>query len=175
MFDTMTLTKIIGAGCGALLVFLLGNWAAETIYEPGGGGDHGEETASYVIEVADAGGEGGGDDAPEVDFATVMASADAGKGERVFSKCKACHKLEDGANGTGPHLYGVVDREVASVPGFGYSGALKPVADVWTPENLSGFLESPKNFAPGTKMGFAGLRKVEDRANLIAYLDTIGG
>ncbi|APX89513.1 cytochrome c family protein [Brevirhabdus pacifica] len=173
MFDTMTLTKIIGAGCGALLVFLLGNWAAELIYEPAGG--HEGENASYVIEVADAGGEGGGEAAEEVDFAAVLAAADPGKGERVFSKCKACHKLEDGANGTGPHLYGVVDREVGSVPGFSYSGALKAVADVWSPEHLDGFLKNPKGYAPGTKMGFSGLKDVEDRANLIAYLGTIGG
>jgi cytochrome c len=172
MFDTMTLTKIIGAGCGALLIFLLGNWAGEAIYHVGGG--HGDEdVAAYVIEVEEE--ESAGEAEEVVDFATVLASADAGKGERVFSKCKACHALEDGANGTGPHLYAVVGREIGSVPGYGYSGALKEQADVWTPEHLDGFLANPKGWAPGTKMGFAGLRKIEDRANLIAYLETIGG
>ena len=87
---------------------------------------------------------------------------------------KACHKLEAGANGTGPHLYGVVDRTVAVEADYKYSGALVAVADVWTAENLNGFLENPKSYAPGTKMGFSGLKKETDRANLIAYLATIG-
>lgn len=169
MFDTMTLTKIVGGFCGTLLIFLLGGWAAELIYH---GGGHGDEQQAYVIETDE--GEG---DAPaeEVPFSEVFASADAGAGERVFGKCRACHQLEDGANAVGPHLYGLVGREVASVSGYSYSGALKPVADVWSPENLDGFLEDPRGWAPGTKMSFNGLAKVEDRANLIAYLQTIGG
>jgi cytochrome c len=172
MLDTMTLTKILGAFCGALLIFLLGNWAAETLYHVGsdGHGD-GEHSTGYVIEVAEAEPAGAVDEGPT--FAEIYASADADKGAKVFSKCKACHKLEDGANGTGPHLFGVVDRAVSSVDGYGYSGAMVAVAQVWTPENLNGFLESPKKYAPGTKMGFAGLRKPEDRANIIAYLATI--
>lgn len=171
MLDTMTLTKTLGAFCGALLVFLLGNWAAETLYSMGGG--HGDEHAQgYVIETASSEAPAEEEEAAP-DFGEVFASADPGKGERVFNKCRACHKLEDGANGTGPHLYGVVGRDVGSVDGFGYSGALVEVADVWTPENLSGFLENPSNYAPGTKMGFAGLRDIEDRANVIAYLQSV--
>lgn len=171
MFDTMTLTKIVGGVCGTLLVFLLGKWAAESLYHVGGG--HGEHAAAYVIDTGED--ESAGEEVAEVDFAELLASADAGKGERVFGKCRACHKLEDGANATGPHLYDIVGREVAAVDGFGYSGALSEAADVWTPENLDAFLENPKGFAPGTSMGFAGLRKVEERADLIAYLQTIGG
>ncbi|SFB00859.1 cytochrome c [Poseidonocella pacifica] len=171
MFDTMTMTKAVGAFCGAFLVFLLGKWAAEELYHVGGG--HGEEHAQgYVIET-------GAEEAEpeqEVDFAELLANADAGSGERVFGKCRACHKLEDGANAVGPHLYGVVGREVASVDGFNYSGALaESPADVWSPENLQAFLENPKGYAPGTAMSFNGLPKVEDRANVIAYLETIGG
>ena len=176
MFDTMTLTKIVGGVCGSLLVFLLGNWAAESLYTVGGGG-HGKDdhhAAGYVIE-------GGGDDeggAAEEDgptFAELLASADPGKGERVFNKCKACHKLEDGANATGPHLYGVVGRAIGGVDGFGYSGALDQVGDAWSPENLNAFLANPRGTASGTSMSFSGLKKDEDRANLIAYLQTIGG
>lgn len=170
MLDTMTLTKTVGAFCGALLVFLLGNWAAELLYDMGGG--HGEDHAQgYVIETAAS-------DAPveeeeaAPDFGAVFASADVGKGERVFNKCRACHKIEDGANGTGPHLYDVVGRDVGSVGDFGYSGALSEAADVWTPENLNGFLENPSGYAPGTTMGFAGLNDIEDRANVIAYLQS---
>ncbi len=175
MFDTMTITKVVGALCGALLVFLLGGWAAETLYHTGPKG-HGDDHAqqAYVIEVE------GGDDAGAAEeegpsLEELLAAADVDKGAKVFSKCKACHKLDDGANGTGPHLFGVVDRAVDSVPGFNYSGALIAVADTWSNENLDGFLANPRSFAPGTKMSFSGLKKATDRANLIAYLATIGG
>lgn len=167
--DTMTSTKILGGFCGAFLIFLLGKWAAEVIYHTGGG--HGDGQQAYVIDTGEADGGGEAEEGP--DFAELLASADPAKGERVYGKCRACHKVEDGANGTGPHLYGVVGRDVGSVDGFGYSGSLVAVADVWTPENLDGFLADPKGYAPGTKMSFAGLKKVEDRANLIAWLDAL--
>lgn len=173
MFDTMTFTKILGAGCGALLLFLLGNWGAELIYHGGGGHGDEEHAQGYKIEVASAA--EAATDEPEVDFAELLAAADVGKGEKVFSKCKACHKLEDGANGTGPHLWAIVDRPIAAVDGFGYSDVLAGNSEAWTAENLDGFLENPKGWAPGTKMGFAGLKKPTDRANIIAYLQTIGG
>lgn len=169
----MTLTKATGAVCGSLLVFLLGGWAAESIYSMGDG--HGEGHAQgYVVDT----GEG---DAAEVvedtgpDLVALFAAADADKGERVFNKCKACHALEQGANGVGPYLYNVVGRKVDSAEGYGYSGALEKVADVWTAEHLFGFLENPAGYAPGTAMGFAGLGKAEDRVNVIAYLDGIDG
>ena len=171
MLDTMTMTKIGGALCGALLIFLLGNWVAESLYSMEGGHD-GEHTQAYVIDTGASESTGGAaEEGP--DFVTVLASADVEKGAKVFGKCKACHKLEAGANGTGPTLHAVVGRAVDSVAGFGYSGALAAVAQTWDPEALNGFLENPKKYAPGTKMGFAGLPKVEDRANLIAYLATI--
>ncbi|SEQ02335.1 c-type cytochrome [Thalassovita taeanensis] len=174
MLDTMTFTKVVGALCGTLLIFLLGSWAADTLYTTGGGhGDHAEQ--AYVIDTGEADGHGAAEAEEGPDFATLLASADVERGAKVFSKCKACHKLEEGANATGPSLYGVVGRKVDSLPGFGYSGALEAVAEVWDPENLQEFLANPKGFAPGTKMSFAGLKKIEDRANLIAYLDSIDG
>jgi len=173
MFDTMTLTKVVGAFCGALLIFLLGGWAAELIYHTGGGyGD--DQKQAYVIETGeDEDAEAEEEAGPS--FAELFVAADAGKGERVYNKCKACHQLEEGANGAGPYLYGVVGREVASADGFGYSGSLKAVVDVWTPQELSAFLEDPAGYAPGTTMGFAGVKDMEDRANLIAYLDQSDG
>lgn len=166
MFDTMTMTKIGGGLFGAWLILLLGKWAAEELYHAEA---HGEQ--SYVIEVADA-----GNDEPEeeIDVAALIAAADIGKGEGVFRKCSACHKL-DGTDGVGPHLDGVVGREIASIGGFGYSGALTSLEGGWTPEALFGFLQNPKGYAPGTTMGFAGLKKPADKANLIAYLDSLGG
>lgn len=177
MFDTMTLTKAVGAVCGSFLIFLLSGWAADTLYTVGApaesGGENGEGGVpqAYSIEVAAS--ETPGETAEDgPDFATLMASADAAAGEKVFGKCKACHKV-DGTDGTGPHLNGVVDRAKASISGFAYSEALAGMAaDTWTPENLNGFLTNPKGYAPGTKMSFAGLPKPEDRANLIAWLAT---
>jgi len=165
MFDTMTFTKAAGGICGALLVFLLGQWAGDTLFHVEA---HGE--ASYVIEV-----EGGDEvaEVEEVDFQTVLASASVDNGARVFRKCSACHKLVDGENGAGPHLYGIVGRDKASADGFSYSETLTSMDGAWTPENLSGFLEKPSSYAPGTSMGFAGLKKVEDRADVIAYLDSL--
>lgn len=173
MFDTMTMTKIIGGFCGAFLVFLLGGFVAEFIYHPakGHGDDHHQ---AYTIPV-EGGDDHGGEEVVEVPFAEVYAAADAGAGERLFRQCQACHKTEAGANGTGPTLYGVVGRTVDAEPGYSYSGALEEVADVWSPENLNAFLENPKGFAPGTKMTYKGMPKVEDRANLIAWLDALDG
>jgi len=173
MLDTMTLTKATGAVCGSLLVFLLGSWAAETIYSVGGG--HGEDHAQgYVIDTGEEETEEVEDTGP--DLPALFASAEASKGERVFNQCRACHMVEDGQNGVGPHLYDVVGREVGSVEGYAsYSGALSEAADVWTAENLYAFLENPAGWAPGTSMGYAGLSKPEDRANLIAYLDQTDG
>ena len=173
MFDTMKATKIVAGLCGALLFFLLVNWAATALYSMGG--EHGgEEHASYVIETEESDStEAAADAGPSV--ADLMAQADGAKGAKVFGKCKACHKLEKGANATGPYLYGVVGRPVDTAEGYRYSGALEKVVDVWTPENLFHFLENPKAFAPGTKMGFAGLKSPEDRANLITYLDELDG
>ncbi|SMO52623.1 c-type cytochrome [Paracoccus laeviglucosivorans] len=177
MFDTMTITKAAGAFIGAALFLMLMSWAASGIYHVGsaGHGAEGEEHAqAYTIPVPESaeGGDAAADAGP--DFATVMASADAAAGEKVFAKCKACHKL-DGSDSTGPHLNGVVGRAVASAAGFNYSDGMKAhVTDApdWTPEALEHFLLNPKAAAPGTKMTFAGLPKVEDRANLIAYLET---
>lgn len=172
MFDTMTMTKVGGALCGSLLVFLLGNWAAESLYHVGsdGHGDHAQQ--AYVIDTGEEDSHGGAEEEGP-DFATLLAEADIGKGEKVFGKCKACHKIEAGANATGPTLHAIVDRAVGAEAGFGYSGALKAVAETWSAENLNAFLESPKGFAPGTAMSFSGLKKETDRANLIAYLATL--
>jgi cytochrome c len=130
---------------------------------------HGQ--ASYVIEVEEAG--GAAEEMEEVSFDELMASADVGKGARVYKKCAACHKLEAGENATGPYLYGVVGRPKAAADGFGYSGALAAMSGDWTPENLDAFLERPSAYVPGTTMSFSGLRKIEDRVNLIAYLDSL--
>ncbi|SEW38191.1 cytochrome c [Cognatiyoonia koreensis] len=171
MFDTMTMVKAGGALCGTLLVFLLGGWGAELIYH--GAGGHDDHEQAYVIEVEGAE-DGDVEPAEEVDVAVLLASASVEDGAGLWRGCQSCHKLEPGENSTGPYLYGVVGREVGAATGYeSYSGALSEVADVWTPENLFNFLEDPKGWAPGTSMGYNGMRKPEDRADLIAYLDSL--
>ena len=176
--DTMTMTKLVGAACGALLVFMLGSWAAESIYHVGGAEyahAEGEEVARpYLIVTAEE--EGGGEaEVVEIAFEEVYAAADPAAGEGVFRQCSACHHLEPGANGTGPHLYAVVGRAAHAAEGYAYSAAMMEQDYAWDLEHLNAFLEDPQGYVPGTKMTYRGLADVEDRANLIAYLATIGG
>ncbi|MEJ6392738.1 cytochrome c family protein [Gymnodinialimonas sp. 2305UL16-5] len=170
MFDTMTITKAGGALCAALLVFLLGGWAAEGLYNVD---HHGEDHASaYRMEIHEDSDAPAAEAEPEVPFEEVYAVADAAAGERLWRQCSACHALNPGQNGVGPYLHGVVGRDKGAVDGFGYSDTLASMEGDWTPENLSGFLENPRQYAPGTAMAYGGMDDVEDRANLIAYLAT---
>jgi cytochrome c len=166
--NTMEVTKIFGALCGSLLIFLLIRLAGEMIYHV----DYHAE--AYVIEVADAAPaeEGAAED---VDFDALIAAADPGAGEAVWRRCQACHVLEAGQNRAGPYLHGVVGRDVAAAEGFSYSAALQGIDGVWDYEALYGFLRNPREWAPGTTMNFAGLSSQADRANIIAYLEQHGG
>ena len=120
---------------------------------------------------------GAGAAAPaEQPFPFYMAQADAAKGADVFKKCAACHNADKGgANALGPNLYGVVGDAVAQGRGgFAFSDALKAKGGKWDFDTLNPWLTSPKTFAPGTKMTFAGLSNPQDRANVIAYLNQQG-
>lgn len=163
--NTMTLTKVAAGVLGAWLVLLLGKWGSEELYRASLQGE-----PSYVIAVE---GVEEAEPEPEVPFEELLAVASVDDGERVFRKCSACHKVEPGANATGPYLHGVVGRNIDAAEGFEYSGALEAAADVWTPENLNAFLEKPSTWAPGTTMGFAGLGDPAERAAVIAYLDSL--
>lgn len=129
------------------------------------------EKMGYVVEgVEEEGGAEGGAPAQPVEF--YLASADPAKGADVFKKCAACHVAANGgANGLGPNLWNVVGKEIGKGGGFPFSDALASKGGTWEWTNLNDWLASPKKFAPGTKMTFAGLGKPEDRANVIAYLN----
>ena len=131
------------------------------------------EKMGYAIEGVEAEGEGG-DSGPSLN--TLLASADVAAGEKVFAKCAACHAVnQGGANGIGPNLWGTVGEAIAvGKAGFAFSDALKSKGGEWTFDNLDHWLKSPREFAPGTKMTFAGLGNPADRANLIAWLNTQG-
>ncbi len=170
--DTFEWTKIGGALCGALLFFLLLNWGTEIIYH-NSEDYYGEEKLAYYLEIESDDDETEVSSEEVVDFATLLASADIEKGKKVFGKCKSCHKLDDGANGVGPHLYKVINREIGSIEGFKYSKALMAREGVWSIEELNKYLTKPSEYAPGTAMSFAGLKKDKDRADLIEYLNTL--
>lgn len=108
--------------------------------------------------------------------AAGAAECDVAKGEKVFKRCKACHKLEDGKNGVGPHLFGIVNRDVANVADYKYSSGMTDYGagdEVWDADRLNAYLTKPKSEVKGTKMAFAGLKKDAQRADLICYLETI--
>ena len=129
------------------------------------------ETMGYPIEGVVLEGEGGAEADKPIAF--YLASADAAKGEAVFKKCAACHNAEPGgANALGPALYGVMGNPVAAHPGFGFSDALKGKGGTWDWETMSAWLASPKKFAPGTKMTFAGLGNPQERADVMAFLNS---
>ena len=129
------------------------------------------EKMGYPIEGVVLEGEGGAADKP-MDFSV----ADAAKGEQVFKKCAACHNADPGgANALGPALHGAMGGPIAAKAGFAYSDALKGVGGSWGWDNMSQWLANPKKFAPGNKMTFAGLSNPEERANVIAFLNSRSG
>ncbi|PKQ00581.1 MAG: cytochrome c family protein [Alphaproteobacteria bacterium HGW-Alphaproteobacteria-13] len=96
----------------------------------------------------------------------------AAMGEQVFKRCVACHTIDKGGrNGIGPNLHGIVDRAVASDPGFSYSGAMKAKGGVWDEATLDTYLEAPMKALPGTRMAFAGVIDAADRKALILYME----
>jgi len=166
----------VGALLGTVFVLMSVSIASEGIFssEP-------PEKEGFTIVAAEGGEEGaagGGEAAAGTPIATLLASADAGAGETIFKKCASCHTSEKGGpNKVGPNLYDVVNRPIASHAGFSYSAGMTTFSEgqkiVWDFSHLNFFLEAPKKHVPGTAMGFAGLKKEDERANLIAYLRTL--
>jgi cytochrome c len=128
------------------------------------------EKMGYPIEGVEVESEGGAEAEKPIEF--YLASADPANGANVFKKCTACHNAEQGGpNALGPNLWGVLGEPIGQGRGFAFSDALAKVGGTWNWNNLSDWLHSPKNFAPGTKMTFAGISNPQDRADVIAYLN----
>ncbi|MDP2322727.1 MAG: cytochrome c family protein [Gammaproteobacteria bacterium] len=124
-----------------------------------GGGDAPTSAATVAPDVA------------AVDLQALLATADPGKGKVLFLQCRACHSLEDGgANKVGPNLHGIFGRKAGVAPGFAYSDVVSQSSIIWSAETLNEWLARPSDFLPGNRMVFVGIRKPEDRANLITYL-----
>ena len=170
--DSFEFNKIAGAVLAtALVVFGLKELSA-AVY-------HSEtpEKPGFAIEVAEAGstGEAQAATGPAVSLGTLLASADPVKGAAGAKACAACHDFaKGGPNKTGPDLWDVVERGIASHEGFAYSDGMKArAAEKWTFENLDAFIKDPKTATPKTKMGFAGVKKDQARADIIAYLASL--
>jgi cytochrome c2 len=194
MFNMMNWIKLAGATIASLLVFLLGSWAANTIYSTGTGAEvaHAPATApatttpaattpATTTEVvaaapATAAPAAAAFEPPALSapVADQIAAADLAAGEKVWLKCKACHRL-DGKNGVGPALNGIFGRVTGSVEGFKYSDANKNAHVTWTPEVMNDYLSNPKTYMPGNKMTFVGLPLEADRINVMAWLMANGG
>ena len=172
--DSFEYTKLIGALLGTVFVVFSialisdGLFASPTPEKPG------FEIVATEAPAEDAAAEPA---APQP-IGPLLAAADPKAGEAIFKKCTACHTGEKGGvNKVGPNLWGIVNRPVASHEGYSYSAGMKTFSDggkaVWDYDHLSGFLTAPKAYVKNTAMGFGGLKKVEDRAAIIAYMRTL--
>jgi len=162
----------VGAFLGTVFVLMSVSIASEGIFH-----SEAPEKEGFTIVAEEGTSEAGAGGAAEVevDIKPLLLKADASAGETVFKKCASCHTADKGgANKVGPNLWGLVNRPIASHEGFSYSAGMKTFAEggkvVWDYDHLSYFIEAPTKLVPGTAMGFAGVKKPDERANLIAWL-----
>ncbi|MBI4183571.1 MAG: cytochrome c family protein [Proteobacteria bacterium] len=170
--DTRELNKVVASVLATLLVLQVARIVGDALVEP-----HPLEAPVYALGVAPAAKPGAKEAATEAapkPLAALLATASEEDGKQAAKKCVACHSFDKGGpSKVGPNLFGVVGANKAHISGFNYSSALSGKGGTWTYDELSAFLAGPREFAPGTRMSFAGLKKAEERAAIIKYLRSL--
>ena len=170
MLDSFEMNKILGAMLGTLLIMLALNIVTGSIFAP----KHLDKPGYDIVVTEQPAAGAGGAAVQEEPIEQLLTKATVEKGASVSKKCLACHDFtKGGPNKVGPNLYGIVNRDRATHEGFSYSEAMKKKGGKWTIQELNTYLVSPRAMVPGTSMAFAGITKGQDRADLLAYLNTL--